>query len=93
MTLNVYVVRDRKTCFGTDMFIQPNDEVALRHFGNLMQELKRSGNSALIVNYPDDFDLYCIGTYDSETGVVTDIPNRFVCCAVDFMQSGMSVCE
>lgn len=79
MVSNVYSVRDTKVGF-SDPFICPNDSAASR-------ALSFSFNNATnMVSYsPADFNLYRIGTFDSDTGLIEKCLPEFVCCALDFV--------
>ena len=44
----------------------------------LSREMKRDQSSYLFCN-KDDLDLYCLGTFDDKTGIITDNQPRLVC--------------
>lgn len=60
----VYAIKDTKVGF-MQPFIQPNDAVAVREFGNIVN----SGNSMVSANY-QDMELYCLGEYNQDTGKI-----------------------
>lgn len=66
MKLGVYAMRDRLTGFLQPTFDQ-NDPVAMRNFESAVLQV-RPGN--LLHTNPEDYSLYKIGVYDSETGVI-----------------------
>ncbi len=70
----VYVVKDLKTTYMTPM-IDNNDESAKRGFMNAMLN---PANTVFRMN-PQDFELYRIGYYDSETGVIEPCDKELIC--------------
>lgn len=67
MICNVYSIRDNKTAFMQPM-LDINDKAAIRNF---KLAVANSPTGASMAVYPEDFDLYRIGTFDNETGVVS----------------------
>jgi hypothetical protein len=60
-----YAIKDIKSeTFGTP-FVIDNDEMAVREFSTLVQ---RPGTGVHM--YPEDHHLYCLGVYDSVTGII-----------------------
>lgn len=76
MKTNIYSVKDHKFLFG-DVFQSPDDSTAVRYFGMIVNNT-RVGNN--LMNYaPQDFDLFRVGSFDSETGQVDSVwPVEFV---------------
>jgi hypothetical protein len=72
MNLKVFAVRDRATVqFGTPMFLV-SDGQAIRSFGD---EVNRKSADNNLNAHPEDFDLYKLGSYDTETGLfVCSVP-------------------
>lgn len=62
---SIYCIKDTKVGF-MNPFVQPNDAVACREFANLVNS---HGNSVVSVNY-EDMELYKLGSYDQNTGVI-----------------------
>lgn len=76
MICHIYAVKD--TIAGNFMppFLQPNNAVAFREFGNIVNH----GDSIVSLNYVD-MDLYCIGDYDTDTGcLITAEGHPFLIC-------------
>lgn len=65
MKLGVYALKDVKVGFWKP-FTQPNDAVAQREFDNLVNA---SNDSFIVQNY-EDLELYKLGEFDDETGVL-----------------------
>lgn len=76
MINGVFAIKDKKSCFWKP-FCQPNDLVARREFDNMVN----SSNEFMQQNYAD-MDLYKLGTYDDETGVI-ESKVEFVCSGSD----------
>lgn len=73
MVYNVYTVKDHKSWF-SQIWNDINDETAKRGFSQMMS------NPDNVMGFnPQDFDLFKIGTFDSETGQLDSIwPIEFV---------------
>lgn len=68
MQLQVFSIRDQKAAaFGMPFFQKTKGE-AIRNF----QELSKDEKS-LVAKYPEDFDLYHVGVYDDQTGLVKSL--------------------
>lgn len=76
MLLNIYSIRDTFTGYG-QIFLESSDPVAVRGFRFALSKK----DSAMFTD-PKDFDLMRLGTFDTETGVITPIPPVTVCSAV-----------
>jgi hypothetical protein len=76
MILQIFVVKDRATDqFGNPMFLVAKGQ-AIRSFSD---EVNRSAPDNQIFQHPDDFDLFELGSYDSNTGVFeTHVPTLVV---------------
>lgn len=73
MKLYVCAFFDRGTSsFGTPMFLM-NQGHALRAFSD---EVNRKADDNIINKHPDDFDLYELGEFDSETGLFSSSSPR-----------------
>lgn len=62
MKFNCYSIRDSKTGFLSPAF-EVNDQVAMRNFSHAV-----SNSDSVLFSHARDFDLYKIGTFDSDTG-------------------------
>lgn len=78
MILNVYAIRDTKSGYMNPTF-ELNDAVAMRNFAFACQQ-----TDSLLFAACSDFELYQIGRFDTETGIIEDdLPNRFICSGTD----------
>lgn len=73
MIFSIYSIKDQLTGFLTPSFDQ-NDASAMRNFSFA---LRRS--DLLLGSYPQHYDLYCLGTFDSDTGCIMPIDPQIVC--------------
>lgn len=64
MNYGLYAIKDTLVGF-LQPFIQPNDATATREFANMVNK----SQSAVSVNY-QNMELYKLGSYDSDTGIV-----------------------
>lgn len=63
MNMNLYSVRDVNVGFNQP-FVEVNDETAIRGFAYAVN------NSDIMGFKPQDFDLYCVGTFDTDCGKI-----------------------
>lgn len=64
MKFNIYAVRDVKVGFQS-ITVQPNDPVAARSFESTV-----INSDSILFTHAQDFALYRIGTWDSDTGLI-----------------------
>lgn len=64
MKLNVYAIRDLRSGF-LGLGTEQNDYIAARNFANAIMESK-----GVLFNYASDFQLFRIGEFDSDKGVL-----------------------
>lgn len=76
MKLFIFAVRDRASVqFGNPMFLISEGQ-AVRSFG---AEVNRADKDNGLYLYPDDFDLYALGEFDTESGLFsTKVPEQVV---------------
>lgn len=67
MTYRVYAIRDVYTGFLSPT-VDQSDPVAVRNFSHAIL----NGNS-LMLSHPQDYDLYCIGEYETDSGLLTPL--------------------
>lgn len=71
MKLNVYSIYDTKANAYAQPFYSQTDGSAIRAFSDHANEKGTPANK-----HPDDYILFRIGTYDDETGVISDDEHR-----------------
>ena len=69
MIYKLYSIRDIKANSYSEPFTAPNDEVAVRKYAYLMSK------SEMIA---DDTELYVVGEFDYERGLITDGKQEFL---------------
>lgn len=68
MLHKVYSIRDAKAEYFTPPFYKKTHGEAERDFRTLVKDEKSTVNK-----YPDDYDLYYLGEYNDETGVIKSL--------------------
>lgn len=68
MVLKMYSIRDSKAEVFNTPFFQKTHGEAERSFAELCKDEK-----SFVAKYPDDYDLYYLGTYDDQTGKMDTI--------------------
>lgn len=66
--LNLYVIKDTVGGYYMSPFTSINHDTAKRNFAKVCSSVEYSG----------DFELFQVGTYDSDTGVVEPCKHEFV---------------
>lgn len=70
--MNIYTLKDVKSGYGSPMVFK-NDELAIRAYKNMLSD--KTPN--LVTMNPEDFELWCLGYYDQDSGIIkSDV--RFV---------------
>lgn len=78
MISNLYCVRDAKTGFMTPT-LDLSDASAMRNFAHAIVS-----SPSVLTSFTQDFDLYCLGSFDSDSGVVSSlVPPRHVISGMD----------
>lgn len=74
MKLKIFAVKDRATDqYGNPMFLISSGQ-AIRSFSD---EINRSDATNQMYAHPDDFDLYWLGEYDTDSGMFqTGVPEQ-----------------
>jgi len=81
MQLNMYTIYDEGAkAYATPFFLH-NDAVALRAFAD---NINGDGNSNLS-KHPDQFTLFCVGTFDDSNGLITAVPPRTLGNGLQYM--------
>lgn len=68
MKLKIFSIRDAKAMYFNTPYFQKTHGEAERNFQSLVNDEKST-----IFQYPDDFDLYYLGEYDDNTGVLESL--------------------
>lgn len=68
MTQKVYSIRDAKAEVYNQPFFKFSHGEAERDFKHLLRDEK-----SMVASYPDDYDLYYLGEYDTVTGLLTPL--------------------
>ncbi len=72
MKYNIYSIRDVHTGFMSPA-IDQNDACAVRNFDHAAKQTQ-----SLMYSHTKDYDLFCIGTFDSDTGSIESCTPRLV---------------
>nr|QJB19633.1 MAG: nonstructural protein [Microvirus sp.] len=77
MKLNVYSAYDAKSELFMSPFMAVNDGTAVRLFGGVVRD-----SNTLVGQYPDDFQLFHLATFDDKTGAYESIaPAKLIVAA------------
>ena len=76
--LNVYSIKDIKIGYMDPIYMQ-NDDVAIRSFKKWVNDIKPN----VVNEFPEDKELWFLGTFDERTGKIEGIEPEFLIKAVD----------
>ena len=76
--LNIYCIKDTKAGFMTPFYLQ-NDDIAIRSFKKAANEV----NPNAVNDFPEDKELWFLGTFDERTGKIEGSEPQFLIKAVD----------
>lgn len=65
--MKIYALKDVKSSEFINIFLQKNDNMAIRY----VQQLILNPQNGLISSCAEDFELYCLGDMLMETGFIT----------------------
>lgn len=68
MLLRAYTLHDNKALTYSPPFFQHNDALAIRMLTDLVADVNTAPG-----RHPNDFRMYCVGTYDDSSGGFTPI--------------------
>lgn len=74
-------LRDKKADLFMNPFFVPMPGVAFR---NLQDEVARGGEDNVLSKHPGDFEVWSIGLFDEQTGVLTSEP-KLICEVQDLV--------
>lgn len=80
MKMNIYAIRDVHTGFMSPA-IDQNDACSVRNFRHACQQ-----HNSLMYSHTMDYDLYCIGEFESDTGVIIPCQPRIVVSGASLME-------
>lgn len=79
--MNLYTVKDLKAAYFLDPLMSKNDETAKRSFLKYFNQIEH------IQQYPEDYSIFQIGTFDIDTGEVVGFKEPiYVISALELME-------
>jgi len=69
----VFAIFDKKALAYMAPFFQPNELVAMRNVGSAVAD-----EESLLGKYPEDYDLYQVGTWDDQSGALVAVGPKFL---------------
>lgn len=72
MILNVYAMKDSRSGWLNPTF-EANDQIAVRNFTHAVQT-----SGTVLTSHKQDFSLYQIGTYDTDSGLINSCIPAFI---------------
>lgn len=86
MIYKLFVLKDKKSgYFDSQVHSFVNSNVAKRWLYQLLHDCMDSdvGRNSAIAAYPEDFELYCIGEFDSSSGEINFFNPEFIVSCLD----------
>lgn len=72
MKMKIFSIKDLKAGF-QQVFLSANEAVAMRDFGSICNKPDTN-----YYNFPTDYELWCVGEFDTETGISDVFATRLV---------------
>ena len=76
--LKIYCIKDVKSGYMNPFYLQ-NDDIAIRSFKKAANETQQNA----VNDFPEDKELWYLGTFDSDTGIITGDMPKFLSRAID----------
>ncbi len=89
MMRDVYCIKDRRTGYQPELMLFENDHVAKRWLNQLICDYKDSERlrNAPLIMYPDDYELWCLGSFDLQEGFIDfGVQPTLICTVSDFIK-------
>lgn len=86
--LKVYCVKDAKIGMNQP-FVCNNDLDAMRQFQDTINRPPQNGIKSTLALHPEDFSLYCLGSFEQETGKI-EPEQRLLVSATDLVKKSES---
>lgn len=81
MKLNVYSIYDKIADEYSLPFFNVKEQLAVRDFSAVVNM-----DGSKIKDNPDDFELFLVGSFDTESACFDDLENSFVCNATSLLR-------
>ena len=79
--LKIYSIKDVKAGFMNPIYLQ-NDEIAIRSIKKAANDIQPNA----VNDFPEDKELWCLGTFDEDTGLISAIQPKFLVRVIDFIE-------
>ena len=79
--LKIYSIKDTKAGFMNPIYLQ-NDEIAIRSIKKAANDVQPNA----VNDFPEDKELWCLGTFDEDTGLISAIQPKFLVRVIDFIE-------
>jgi len=78
--MKILAIKDKKIGFDVP-FTMPNEGAAIRSFGEACKNKESN-----LAKYPEDFELFSIGEFDTATGEIKPNEIKLICTAEQFKE-------
>ena len=82
MTMEIYAIKDTKVAYNLP-FYQHNQAEAQRNFAAAVRD-----TNGIMSKNPADFELWKLGTYDDETGLIYGGQPCYICSGMEVVNRG-----
>lgn len=79
--LKIYSIKDVKAGFMNPIYLQ-NDEIAIRSIKKAANDVQPNA----VNDFPEDKELWYLGTFDEDTGLISAIQPKFLVRVIDFIE-------
>lgn len=79
--LKIYSIKDTKAGFMNPIYLQ-NDEIAIRSIKKAANDVQPNA----VNDFPEDKELWYLGTFDEDTGLISAVQPKFLVRVIDFIE-------
>lgn len=79
--LKIYSIKDVKAGFMNPIYLQ-NDEIAIRSIKKAVNDVQPNA----VNDFPEDKELWYLGTFDEDTGLISAVQPKFLVRVIDFIE-------
>ena len=79
--LKIYSIKDVKAGFMNPIYLL-NDEIAIRSIKKAANDVQPNA----VNDFPEDKELWYLGTFDEDTGLISAVQPKFLVRVIDFIE-------
>lgn len=90
--MEIYGIKDVKLgAFDTRVMTYENVDILVRDLTEAVAQAKQAGKLNMMMRYPQDFELYCLGEFDEKNGHVRSDGVKYICSMQAIVGRGVGI--